>query len=340
MKFRIPTLDILVLGAIAACGIMGLALLYWLLGGPSIVITNNPDDALSDRPVSALSGLPCENARRRPVAVMLASDEEARPLAGIGQADMVFEMPVTPNGITRMMAVYQCNNPEEIGSIRSARQDFLPLAQGVDAILVHWGGERDTLAALDRGVMDNVDALKYEGTTFYRKDEIARPHNGFTTLALVGKRSESLGYRSTTSLDPYTRASTAGERNLGSISDEMNVPWPQGLDVTFTYDGTSNTYLRKRGGKPEMDASTDSQVRASVVVLLQTESSFLYDQYIRVNTVGTGTATIWQNGQRINSLWKKEDASAMLRFTDGEGKDIPLQQGTVWVLIDTPLPTP
>lgn len=339
MKLRIPTLDILVIVAIAAFGIVGVALLYWLLGGASIVITNNPGDTAPTGPASALSGRPCPSYNRRPVAVMVASDPEARPLSGIGQADMVFEMPVTPNGITRMMAVFQCNEPKEIGSIRSARQDFLPLAQGVDAILVHWGGERDTLAALDAGIMDNVDALKYEGSTFYRKNDIPRPHNGFTTLDLVDERSGILGYASTTSLNPYLHSAIKGERSLGTVADTVHVDWPQGMDVTFTYDSDSRTYLRSRGGTPEIDAATGTQVGAQVVILMHSESEFLYDQYIHVDTVGNGVATIWQDGRKISGLWKKNSATDMLQFTDGQDNPIPLEQGMIWVLIDAPLPS-
>src|SRR3989344_6435938 len=71
----------------------------------------------SEKLVSPITGLECERGRERPVAVMLAGDLEARPLSGVGQADIVFEMPVAPNGITRYMAVYQCEEPEEIGSV-------------------------------------------------------------------------------------------------------------------------------------------------------------------------------------------------------------------------------
>lgn len=339
MKFRLPTLDISVIIALTISGIAGLVFLYWLLSSARIEITNAPDTNISPTHVSALSGIPCAAYNRRPVAVMLASDPEARPLSGISQADMVFEMPVTPNGITRIMAVYQCNDPKEIGSIRSAREDFIPLAQGVDAVLAHWGGERDALVALDGGVMDNIDALKFEGTTFYRKNSIARPHNGFTTLSLIQERSEKLEYRATTSLDPYPRTTSPSERRLGSLADEIHVQWPQGFAVSFTYDAASNTYLRSRGGKPELDTANGKQAFASVVVVLETEASFLRDQYIRINTLGSGVATIWQGGQRINALWKKERPTDMLQLTNSKGESIPLERGTVWILIDAPLPT-
>lgn len=334
MKYRIPTLNVAVWGAmvIAVCFIV--LFVVWIFRGTSITVINSEPIG----PMSPLTGQPCATADTRPIAIMIASDPEARPLSGIGQADMVFEMPVTPNGITRMMAVYQCADPKEIGSIRSARQDFIPLAQGVDAIFAHWGGERDALDELNAHAIDNVDALLYEGTTFYRKKGIPRPHNGFTTLSLVRERAEQLGYRASTSMPAYPHVTSNAGRNLGTLSDIVVVPWPQGMDVRFSYDQASRTYARWRGGTPEIDTATGQQVRTSVVVVMKTTATFLRDQYISVRTVGTGEATIWQGGRSISGLWKKLTATGALSFTDSQGKDIPLEPGTIWVLIDAPLP--
>lgn len=333
-RLRVPTLNATVWIAIAVAVVFAVAFVIWVFSGPTITILNDQPT----EPRGPLTGLPCVAARQRPIAIMLASDPEARPLSGIGQADIVFEMPVTPNGITRLMAVYQCSNPKEIGSIRSARQDFIPLAQGVDAIFAHWGGEHDALTALDARAMDNVDALKYEGSTFYRKRGVPRPHNGFTTLSLIRERADQLGYRASTSFSGYPHITEKIERTLGTVAESATIPWPQGMDVRFSYDEKSGSYLRWRGGTPEIDTTTGEQVRASVVVIMQTTASFLRDQYISVQTIGSGVATIWQGGRSISVLWKKPTATAMLSFTDSREKAISLEPGPIWVLIDAPLP--
>lgn len=330
---KLPNLTTTVWLSVSIAGVVVFVFLWWVFQGTSIIIDNEPEEI-----VSSLTGLPCPNAHERPIAVMLASDPEARPLSGIGQADMVFEMPVTPNGITRMMGVFQCTTPKEIGSIRSARGDFIPLAQGLDVILAHWGGERDALAALDGHVIDNVDAMKYEGSTFYRKASIPRPHNGFTTLKLVEERAEDLGYRASSSMTSYPHTTDKSARSLGTAADTVTVAWPQQMDVRFSYDQTTKSYMRWRGGEPEIDTTTKKQVAASVVVVLQTTASFLYDQYISVKTIGQGTATIWQNGRRIDARWKKPTATSMLTFIDAQGAEIPFAPGPIWVLIDAPLP--
>jgi hypothetical protein len=237
------------------------------------------------------------------------------------------------------MAVFQCSEPKEIGSIRSARGDFIPLAQGIDAILAHWGGEQDALTALNNHVIDNIDALIYEGSTFYRKNAIPRPHNGFTTPALLRDRAESFDYQLTASASfTYPHAPAATSPKPTSAGTEAVVDWPQNMDVKFSYNSATNTYLRWRGGTSEIDKLTGNQVSASVVVIMDTTATFLRDQYIHVQTIGQGTATIYQNGQRIEARWKKPTATSMLMFTDSTGTPIPLAPGTIWVLIDAPLP--
>ncbi len=336
MKFRVPKLDAIVWVAGGIAAVVVLVFAVWLIHGTSTIINNQ-------RPVpsSPLTGQPCPNAAMRPIAIMLSSDSEARPLSGIGAADMVFEMPVTPNGITRMMAVFQCNNPKEIGSIRSARGPFIPLAQGLDAVLVHWGGERDSLAQLNSHAIDNIDALIYDGTpTFIRKTNIPRPHNGFTTLSRVRDRADLLGYAASSSLQPYLHTAASPEHNLASVVTVASVSWPQGMDVMFRYDGTTNTYARWRGGTPEVDALTNAQVRVGVVIIMHTDATFLYDQYINVRVTGQGTAEVYQNGRRISARWQKTSANDMLTFSDARGNPIALAPGPLWVEITAPLPQP
>lgn len=335
---RVRMLDAMVVVAVTVAAAVGILFLVWLVRGTTITVRNGGTVSYIGPAIGPLSGLPCPDSSRRPVAVMLASDFEARPLSGLGFADLVIEMPVTPNGITRMMAVYQCRWPDEIGSIRSARMDFIPLVQGLGAIYVHWGGEREALVLLDGGIVDNVDALAYEGTTFYRKDGVPGPHDGFTTPGLVAERAERLGYAASASVPAFPRSGEAPERNLAALVPSVVVFWPQGMDVEFRYDADRDVYLRWRGGAPEMDALTDEQVAAGVVIVASTEVTGVNDQYLGIRTTGAGDAVIYQHGRRQEALWRKPTVTDTLSFTDSAGHPVPLGPGSVWILFNAPLP--
>src|SRR3990167_1280909 len=131
---------IIIFSAVGLVLIAGITFL--LLAENSLKIiqgSDNKDENLIFEP-HPLTGQKCENYNRRPLAVMLAVDSVARPLSSIYVADVVVEMPVVKDSINRFMGIYVCNKPEEIGSVRSARHDFIPLAAGFDAIYSHWGG--------------------------------------------------------------------------------------------------------------------------------------------------------------------------------------------------------
>ena len=111
---------------------------------------NSP--AVNNGPVSPISGLSCENWNKRPVAVMQPADVQARPAAGFSEADMVIEMPAYTSSVTRLLGVYLCNIPKEIGAIRSSRHDYIALAKGLDAFFIHWGGSHFALDLLKENV--------------------------------------------------------------------------------------------------------------------------------------------------------------------------------------------
>ena len=277
--------------------------------------------------IGALSGVECANGASRPWAVMMPSDPETRPLAGIGLADIVIEMPVTENGITRMMAVFQCNHPKEIGSIRSARMDFIPFVLGLNAIYIHWGGEHDALAELNNGIADNIDCLKLDGTTCLRKKSIPMPHNGYTTSALIIAKAKAFGYELAGKLVEYQHA-------FGASKGTIAPPALYG-DTNWSYNPKTNLYARTRTSKPEIDRATGKQVTASNIAVLHTTSTYISILYNRVKTVGNGAMELYQNGTVIHGTWKKATDKSKLLFLDKNGDELPFVPGSTWIEIVT-----
>ncbi|OGN09359.1 MAG: hypothetical protein A3J46_04870 [Candidatus Yanofskybacteria bacterium RIFCSPHIGHO2_02_FULL_41_11] len=323
-----------------AAGVFLVVFLFWWrwgqlswLDGSNIIGIKNEDQ----RPRASLTGLACENYDKRPIAVMMASDPEARPLSGIGQADLVVEMPVTPNGITRMMAIFQCEEPfdsaqgkpADIGSIRSAREDFLPLAASFGALYAHWGGEREALNELNNGILDNIDAMKYEGTVFYRKNSVPRPHNGFTTTELLEDKAEDLGYELNDTFTGFLREEKKPERNLNNIVSAVSVDYENSYRVEWNHNDESNTYKRIRGGEAEIDKNTGKQVETNIVVLMHTTSKVLNKDYITVNTTGEGEAEFYQNGIKTGGKWK--NVANDFRFYDSSGQEMKFILGKMWM---------
>lgn len=294
------------------------------------VEASKPDEVQGPR--SALSGLACENASARPIAVSLSGDREARPLSGISQADLVIEMPAVTGGITRYLAFFGCNKAAEIGSVRSARHDNIPLAMGFDAIMAHWGGSHFALVKLDAGVMDNINALYLEGSVFYRKLGIYAPHNGFTDYARLAKYSGEKKYRLDTSFVGFKFASS--EESSG-MKGRITVGYPASFKVEYEYDPLKNEYLRFKGGSREMDKNTSLQVAAKNVAIMFAASRQIEGQYNDMDIEGEGKAIVYRNGEEIKGKWSKDKSNlnSKLYFYDDAGQEIEFVPGQTWIQV-------
>lgn len=332
-----------IFGFASICLIVGALFLLFRVGARSEIIARTQDtqSSLSNTmqdsqgSTASLSGENCENAGTRPFAVMLSQDTAARPLSGIGEADIVVDMPVIKDGINRFMALFQCNRPSAIGSIRSARLDFVPLAAGFDVIYAHWGGEHTVLDELNNHIINNLNGLVNPLDTFYRKSGIAAPHNGFTSFDGLLHGAQGLGYSLTDSFAGYPRTQSSPAQDPGKLL----IQYPS--QVQYDYDPSSNSYARVRGGVKEMDALTEQQVHANVVIVMRTNISAMSLQYDRVQVTGEGKAIVFQNGNTQQATWHKDASplSSKLEFLDSSGKEIPLVPGKLWIqIVDTGTP--
>jgi hypothetical protein len=62
------------------------------------------------------------------------------------------------------------------------------------------------------------------------------------------------------------------------------------------------------------------------------ESTVMEDGYRQqINAIGSGQATIFQNGTATNVTWSKASKTAQITFTGADGKDVPLVRGQTWI---------
>ena len=272
----------------------------------------------------------CDNWDHRPFAVMLSGDSEARPIHGIGQADLMIEASVLTNGVTRYMGLYICEEPSVLGSLRSARHDFIPLVKGWDAIYGHWGGSVYALDILKTGVVDNINALADRFGAYYRDESLPEPHNGFSSYGRLERWAERANYRLSYDGGHYLHevaAPTMKDRHDGSLG----IGYPGKFKVIWNYDAARDFYLRRKGTQPEMDANTNTQVRAANVLVLKTTSYQLNEDYNSLDLKGSGDLMAYIHGSEIKGLWEKTDDDAPLRFLGADKRDLVLAPGKTWV---------
>jgi hypothetical protein len=299
---------------------------------------------------STLSGMLVDpEVNQRPVTgVMIENSQDARPQSGIDQAGVVFEA-IAEGGITRFLTLYQDTQPDYIGPVRSARPYYVQWCMGFDCALAHAGGSPTALQNIRTwGTKDLDDATGY----FWRISSRYAPHNLYTSTAKLNEYETSRGYNapnftgfSRKNDQPYKAAAAppAGkttqqtapvDARTAATSIDFTISTPL-FNSHFDYDATTNSYNRSQAGAPHMavdGSGNQSQIRPKVVIAMVMqygiESDDLHSFY---TVVGSGEATIFQDGTVTKASWSKADTTAPLRFTDATGKDIPLNPGQTWL---------
>ncbi len=327
-------------------------------------------------PVSPISGLNCEDWNRRPVAVMQPSDVQARPAAGFSEADMVIELPAYTSSNTRLLGVYICNIPKEVGAIRSARHDHIALAGGLDAFFVHWGGSHFALDLLAKNVIDRIDCMttNYCGRWNWQSDPVMRMEDsGHITKENILKAMTDLNIRKETKFAGYPHQEEASMENRPN-GGKLRVAFAQPYDAEYEYDKNSNAYLRTWGDKADTDRNNTQRISPKNVVVMFAKSEQivnikdykslgLQDPWEGVETVkntgvesisgrynnveigdpwydetDSGPAKYYFNGKEYEGTWKKDKSKidSKLFFYDNSGAEIRFVPGQIWVEILEP----
>jgi hypothetical protein len=286
---------------------------------------------------------------------MQPADVAARPLAGLGQADMVIEMQAVYGSITRLMGVYGCNSPEEIGSMRSARHDFVHIAKSLGSIYVHWGRAdiEQFKDVLNNGLIDdmncNDDAGKSAGKYCFRKDPVGNMRGvdtGYIKFAQMLQGAKDFGYSMENTFKGYPHQAdvSLNERPSGG---NLRVAYAKPFDVEYDYDKDSNSYKRTWGGTADTDRNTNQRVAPKNVVVMIADAAPIKvgEQYVNVqigdpwyDSTDSGSAFFYMNGQQYKGTWRKDKSrvESKLMFLDEQGQEIKFVPGQIWVDIIDP----
>lgn len=105
-------------------------------------------------------------------------------------------------------------------------------------------------------------------------------------------------------------------------------------DVSWEYDSSTNSYKRFNGGKPHTDWEFDKpQIMAKNVAIMFITERGPVDRELHMfyETVGEGSAMIFQNGDLIEGTWEKTSRTGRTKFYDEDGEEIPFVRGSIWI---------
>lgn len=279
---------------------------------------------------SPLTGVPVsqEQSQLPVTGVMIENSPDARPQSGLNKAGVVFEA-IAEGGITRFLALYQEDQPDYVGPVRSVRPYYVDWLQGFDAAIAHAGGSAEALEKIRNEGVKDLD--QFANSKAYRRvSNRYAPHNLYSSLGDLTNLQRAKGWNSS-SFTGFARK--AEKASAAPTARTVNVKISGALyDVQFDYDPASNGYKRLLAGKPHVDERSKEQVSPKVVVALVVPYGIHGDGIHSVyKTIGSGTAYIFQDGIVTEAVWEKTSGKSQIGFKDAAGKVVQLNPGQTWI---------
>lgn len=269
----------------------------------------------------------------RAVAVTINNHPDARPQSGLSQADLVYEV-LAEGNVTRFLAIFQSEKPENIGPVRSARQYFIDLSKGYDALFIAHGYSPEAKQALQSGTIDQINGIQHDGTLFKRANFRKAPHNSYITFKNIEKGAEDAGYEMVEAPKSLEFLAEEETENLsGDAAANVKVAYSQDSSfiAEYHYDPQDDTYTRSSGGAATVEYENDNPVLVDNVIVIEAAHTIKDSEGRRgIDLDSGGKAYVFQKGIAQEAEWKNEDGR-ILPYINGE--PIKLMPGKTWINI-------
>ena len=278
------------------------------------------------------------NSNTRPFAVVVNNATVAvKVQQGLQKAYMVYEIPVEGN-MTRLLAFYKDIGDLKIGTIRSARHNFLDYVFEQDAIFVHWGWSHYAEDQIKQLHVESLNGL-YD-TAFWRENplNLAMEHTGYTSIQKARDLAKEKGF-SLTSNKGLVLNYSLQEVNLndrGEVANKIYIPSSNVSNTSYEYDSDKKVYLRSVNGNKHIDYLTKEQYTAKNIIIQKINTRMASDNYYwELETVGSGEGMYITNGYATPIKWSKENRKAKTIYTYPNGEEVKLNDGNTYIQLQS-----
>jgi len=302
---------------------------------PDPVTSEAPTRPSGDASASAVSFAPLRGTAAEAaslahpsIAVKIDNHEEARPQIALNRTDIVFEE-LVEGGLTRYVAVWHSDVPDEVGPVRSIRPMDPDIASPLGGIIAYSGGQEQFVEMMMATPLVNI-VFDFDDTgLFYRADERPGPHDVILRSAEAVSRNASLApppvqFR-------YGTADPLAAPALAAVpTSRVGLVFSDGRFPAWDWDGAASVWLRSQEGSPDTEASGE-RVRATNVVTLRVAIDWSYGEVPKTVMIGSGEAWASVAGRTAHGTWSKDAPGSPITLTADDGSPLRLAPGNTWV---------
>lgn len=285
-----------------------------------------------------------EDSKSRPYAIIINNLPSAMKVqAGLDQAYMIYEFPIE-GGYSRSLALFKDKTTNKIGTVRSARQNYIDYALENDAIFVCWGTNHPAADVIKETKVNNIDANS-SSKPFFRDnpEKLATEHTGYTSLEkLINYATNTKKYRLTTDVKSPLKYTT-DIIDLSKASDAkeaktVELNYSGSYKLKYVYDENTGRYQRYYNNKEHKDYFNGNKfdTKNIIITLIGTGKVKGYTDtagtnYTDLYNIGSGSGYYITNGYVREIKWSKESRSAQTKYTYTDGTEVNVNDGNTYI---------
>ncbi|HEX7042824.1 MAG TPA: DUF3048 domain-containing protein, partial [Patescibacteria group bacterium] len=273
-------------------------------------------------------------------------------------ADIVYEA-VAEGGITRFLAIFYCQDAQEVAPVRSARVYYVNWVSeyGSNPLYAHVGGANTPGPADALGLITDLGWDAYNdlnqfaiGFPTYWRDYNRLGHDVATEHTMVSTTTKLWSIAKTRGLTNVDKEGEAWDTKFVKYTFKDDAaksarPTSQIIHLDFwgdpnyavdwIYDSTNNVYKRNNGGQPHIDLNTKKQLTAKNVVVLfmkvsQVNDGYMNNEHQEYGNIGSGKALIFMDGKETIGTWKKASRTSRTLVYNQNGSPVIFDRGLIW----------
>ena len=277
------------------------------------------------------------NSKTRPLAISVNNTPVAvKVQEGLNKAYLIYELP-TEGSTSRLLALFKDVNDINVGTIRSARHNFIDFSYESDAIFVSFGWSHYTEDELKKGIIDYVQGIKSEGSMWRNnKEGLATEHTVYLNTDKVydyakNKKGYSLESNKTILLNYNVKDTDLSSMENAQEAKKVTLPYGN-ITTVFEYNEESKMYTRIVNNVRTKDHETKEEFVTKNIIVEKINYSVMPDgKYWDLKTVGEGDGYYITNGYSVPIKWKKESRTSKTIYTYLDGSEISVSDGRTYI---------
>lgn len=262
------------------------------------------------------------------LAAKVDNHPDARPQFGLERTDIVFEE-LVEGGLTRYVAVWHSDVPDQIGPVRSIRPMDPDIVSPLGGIIAYSGGQyRFVVMMQETNVYNAIHGQADTADLMFRVDGRPGPHDVLVRAPqLIARHLDLKAPAQQFAFAPDVASSSAVLE--GKPTASMALRFGAASAPSWVWKAGLGVWQRKQNGSPDLDIS-GKPFSAVNVVIVRVPVTVTYS-IPKTELIGSGEAWVSSGGMTIHATWSKGSQRAPIRLVDDTGTVIQLAPGNTWV---------